>query len=432
MNYEEALNYIHSTYQFGSKLGLENIKMLLNYLGNPHEQLKVIHVAGTNGKGSVCSFIHSILVSAGYKTGLYTSPFLEEFTERIKINGENISKKQLAEITKIIKEKVEEMVSKGYNHPTEFEIVTAIAFYHYAEEKIDFLVLEVGLGGRLDATNVIDHPMVSVITPINYDHVQYLGDSLEKIAYEKAGIIKNNNYVVTCSQEKEVTMVFQNVSLQRNASLVVIESTDLEIHYSHIDQQEFSITILGKKYKNIKIGMAGLYQIDNCVLAIGAIEILRRDRKVKVKDQAVMDGAYNTKWAGRFEILDKNPLVIIDGAHNPHGAQSLKKSILHLLKEYKITYVTGMLKDKDAKGVLEQLVPLMDKVIVTKPNNPRAMEVDEIGKMVREIISPKKELYSCNTIEAAVEKAFKITPMGEAIIFAGSFYLIGKVRKLLK
>ncbi|HZK58130.1 MAG TPA: folylpolyglutamate synthase/dihydrofolate synthase family protein, partial [Clostridia bacterium] len=325
MNYEQALDYIHGTYKFGSKLGLENTKYLLGLLGNPHKNLKVIHVAGTNGKGSVSSYIHTILKEEGYKVGLYISPYLEEFTERMIINGKEIPRERLAEVTEVVKEKVEQMVKDGKNHPTEFEVVTAIAFYYYAQENVDFLVLEVGLGGRLDSTNVVGDPLVSVITPIGYDHMEYLGETLEEIAYEKGGIIKEGGFTLLYPQEKEAMGVLENLCNERNNKLFVIDFDELTIHRSNMEEQVFSANILGKSYNNAKIKLAGLHQIYNACTALGAIEILKEHRNINISDEAILGGLGNTKWAGRFEVLQKEPLIIIDGAHNLHGADSLRR-----------------------------------------------------------------------------------------------------------
>lgn len=429
MNYEQALDYIHDTYKFGSKLGLENIKHLLNLLDNPQKQLKIVHVAGTNGKGSTSSYIHSILKEAGYRVGLYTSPYLEEFTERMRINGEDIPKARLAEITDIVKGKIEEMVAEGKNHPTEFEVVTAIAFYYYAEENVDFLVLEVGLGGRLDATNVVEDPLLSVITPIGLDHIEYLGDTLPKIAYEKGGIIKENSFVLSYPQDQEVTEVFENLCKERNSKLFTTSFDDLIIHKSTVDEQIFSANILGKHYDNMEIQLVGTHQIYNACTALGVVEILRMYRNVEISDEAVYKGLLSAKWAGRFEVLRREPLVIIDGAHNLQGADALRKSIEVLLDSYKITFVVGMLQDKDVEGVLEDLIPLMDKVIATRPNNPRAMKAIELAEKLKVF---GKETYSYENIEEAIKKAFEVTKEDEAIVFAGSLYMIGEVRKALK
>ncbi|MDI9476234.1 MAG: bifunctional folylpolyglutamate synthase/dihydrofolate synthase [Natronincolaceae bacterium] len=429
MNYEQALDYIHGTYKFGSKLGLENTRYLLNLLGNPHKDLKVIHVAGTNGKGSVSSYIHTVLKEEGYKVGLYISPYLEEFTERMIVNGEEISRERLAEVTETVKEKVEQMVRDGKNHPTEFEVVTSIAFCYYAQENVDFLVLEVGLGGRLDSTNVVEDPLVSVITPIGFDHMEYLGDTLEEIAYEKGGIIKENGFVLLYPQEKEVMGVLEGLSKERNSRLFVIDFDELTIHRSNMEEQVFSVNVLGKSYDNVKIKLAGIHQIYNACTALGAIEILRKYRNVNISDEAVLKGLYNTKWAGRFEVLQKEPLIIIDGAHNLHGADSLRKNIEILLKDYKITFVVGMLQDKDVKAVLEDLIPLANKVIATRPDNPRAMRAADLAEQLKMF---GKETHFYEDIKEAIKTAIEITKQDEAIIFAGSLYMIGEVRKILK
>jgi dihydrofolate synthase/folylpolyglutamate synthase len=228
MNYEEALQFIHSTYRFGSKLGLERIKRLMYLLGNPQNTYKIIHVAGTNGKGSTCSLIHDVLMEAGYKTGLFISPYLEEFTERIQINKHHINKDSLARITALVNDKVSLMLSEGYDHPTEFEIVTAIGFKYFQEENIDFLVLEVGLGGRFDATNVVEEPLVSVITSISYDHMEQLGDSLEKIAYEKAGIIKAGRPAVIYPQADNIKKVIRDVARSKNSPVYEADKGNIE------------------------------------------------------------------------------------------------------------------------------------------------------------------------------------------------------------
>lgn len=429
MNYQEALDYIHGTYKFGSKLGLENIKYLLDLLGNPHKKLKIIHVAGTNGKGSTCSYIHSILKEAGYRVGLYTSPYLEEFTERMRINGEDIPKDKLGNITAIVKDKIEQMVAEGKNHPTEFEVVTAIAFYYYAEENVDFVVLEVGLGGRLDATNVVEDPLLSVITPIGLDHTEYLGDTLAKIGYEKGGIIKENGFVLSYPQEEEVMEVLEGLCKERSSKLFVTDFESLTIHNSSVEEQTFSVNILGKAYDDIKIQMAGIHQIYNACTALGVVEILRTYRDISIEEEAIRNGLYHAKWPGRFEVLRKNPLIIIDGAHNLHGAIALRKSMDSLLKDHKITFVVGMLQDKDVEGVLEDVMPLMNKVIATRPNNPRAMSAEDLAEKLKGF---HKETYACEDIPSAIKKAFDITDPKEVILFSGSLYMIGEVRRLLK
>lgn len=429
MNYQEALAFIHGTYKFGSKLGLENVSYLLELLGRPQDKLKVIHIAGTNGKGSTAAYMHSILKEAGYRVGLYTSPYLQFFTERIQINGINIPEARLAELTAVVKDKIEVMVREGRNHPTEFEVVTALALLYYAEENIDYLVLEVGLGGRLDATNVIENPMISVITPIGYDHMQYLGDTLEKIAFEKAGIIKANGYTVTYPQTEGVTDVFKEVCSGKNNRLFVTSFDGLAIKYSGIDFQLFSTYIQGKQYKDIRIQLVGTHQIYNCCNALNAIEVLRKERGLIIDDEAVYKGLLLTRWPGRMEVLRKKPLAIIDGAHNIHGAEALKNNIKILLKGYSITLVIGMLEDKDIEGFLEHVIPFVDKVIATKPNNPRGLSAEALKER---IIPFNKPVLHLENINSAIDRAFEITSEDGAILFAGSLYMIGEVRTIIQ
>ncbi|PHS35776.1 MAG: bifunctional folylpolyglutamate synthase/dihydrofolate synthase [Alkaliphilus sp.] len=429
MNYTEALAYIHNTYKFGSKLGLENIKYLLDLLGNPQNELKVIHIAGTNGKGSTASFINSILIKAKYRVGLYTSPYLEIFTERIRINGENIPEDKLANITALVKSKIEEMVNQGKNHPTEFEVVTAIALYYYAKEEIDFLVLEVGLGGRLDATNVIDNPLVSVITSIDFDHMQFLGDTISKIAFEKAGIIKEHSHVVSYPQREEANKVIIDTCKKRRSSLFTFSVEDIRVHTQDIGGQKYSATILGKQFKNVSIQMLGAHQIYNSATALCVVEVLRNELGIRISENAIYDGLKETKWAGRMEVIKNNPLVVIDGAHNIQGVRALSNSIESLLKNYEITLLIGVLKDKEIDEFLEVLMLNVKRVIVTKPNNPRAMDVETL---VSKISKYNKEVYACEYIEEATKKAIEITNNDEAIVCAGSLYMIGEVRKYLK
>lgn len=429
MNYQEALDFIHGTYKFGSKLGLENVTYLLELLGNPQDKLKVIHIAGTNGKGSTAAYLHSILKEGGYRVGLYTSPYLQSFTERIQINGVNIPETRLAELTAIVKEKIAVMVKEGRNHPTEFEVVTALALLYYGEEEVDYLVLEVGLGGRLDATNVIANPLVSVITPIGYDHMQYLGDTLEKIAFEKAGIIKANGFTVTYPQTEGVIDVFKEVCGGKNNRLFVTSLDALEIKHSGIDFQLFSANIQGKHFRDIKIQLVGNHQIYNCCTALTAIEVLRRERGLVIEDDAVYRGLFLTRWPGRMEVLRKKPLTIIDGAHNIHGAEALRTNIEKLLKGYCITLVIGMLEDKDIDGFLKLIIPAVDKVIATKPNNPRGLAAEVLRER---IMSFNKPLFHYEEVSSAIQRAFEITSEEGAILFAGSLYMIGEVREVLK
>lgn len=429
MNYNEALEYIHGTYKFGRVLGLDNITKLLDMLGNPQDDLNIIHVAGTNGKGSTCSFINSMLVSGGYKVGLYTSPYLESFTERIRINSENIKESEVARVTEIVKCKVEDMVKSGFNHPTEFEIVTAVAFYYYKEQNVDAVVLEVGMGGRFDATNVIKKPLINVITPISIDHTDYLGDTLAKIAYEKGGIIKDGCNVVMYPQNEESETVIKTIVKEKNCILTIADIEDKEITQMDVLGQVFDCKVKGEDYKNLEIQLIGKHQVNNAIVALNVISILKDKYGFEISDENIYEGIKNTKWAGRIEVLGKDPLFIIDGAHNEDGVKSLCNTIDAYMGDKDITLVLGMLKDKDVRTVCEILIPRCKNVITTKPNNPRAMKSDELKEIINDL---NKQCTSCGDIEKAVELAIEKTDENSVIICAGSLYMIGDIRSIIK
>lgn len=428
MNYNEALDYIHSTYKFGSKLGLDNIKYLLELMGNPHKSLKFIHVAGTNGKGSTSTFINSILVEEGYKVGLFTSPYLEEFTERIRINGENIPKDDLAEVTEVVKSKVDIMVSQGKPHPTEFEIVTAIAMLYYKLQEVDFVVLEVGLGGRLDSTNVIEDSLVSVITPIGFDHMEYLGNTLSKIAYEKAGIIKSQGLVVIHPQDREAMETIKEVSNEREAQLFAAPIESIIIKKYDEYSIKFDVELPDEKFHDLEIKLLGKHQVNNAVVALTAIKILSRHNNLNVSEASIRKGLKKARWPGRLEVLRRKPTLLLDGAHNTHGAKALKKSIQEIFKYNKLIVVIGVLEDKDVEGILNEIIPLSDKVIITKPNNPRAISVDILGEKIKTF---HKEVLIYESINDAVDKSLKISKEDDLVLYCGSLYMIGDIRTVL-
>jgi dihydrofolate synthase/folylpolyglutamate synthase len=428
LNYNEALDYIHSTYRFGSKLGLENIRDLLEHLGNPHNSLKVIHVAGTNGKGSTSTFINRVLIEEGYKVGLFTSPYLEEFTERIRINGENIPEDDLAEITEMVKSKVDIMIKEGKSHPTEFEIVTAIAMLYYKLKEVDYVVLEVGLGGRLDSTNVIENPLVSVITPIALDHTQYLGDTIDKIAYEKSGIIKNNSFVVAHPQDKAAMDTIRNVCNERKAKLLVAPTQAIKIHKYNEFGMKFDLDLHDEGIYDLEIALLGKYQANNAVVALTTIKVLQKYHDINISEVSIRNGLKNTRWPGRLEVIKKNPTVIIDGAHNIHGAKALKRSIKEIFDYDRLIGVIGVLGDKDVDGILNEIVPLCDIVIITRPNNPRAISLDDLKGKIEGF---GKEVLMYEDIREAVDKSLEISMEEDMVVCCGSLYMIGDVRSKL-
>jgi dihydrofolate synthase / folylpolyglutamate synthase len=291
MTYEQAMEYIHGTLKFGSKLGLHNITALLELMGDPHRKLRFIHVAGTNGKGSTVAYISSILIEAGYKVGIFTSPYLERFSERMKVNHAEIPEETLARIAGFVKSKVDILLSHGESHPTEFEIVTAIAFQYYYEQECDVVVLEVGLGGRYDSTNVIDTPLLAVITTISYDHMSILGDTLPKIAFEKAGIIKSQGDVLLYPQPQEVDKVFETVCMEKQSRLLRVDFDTLQIRIFDVDSQTFDYGA----YKNLQIGLLGEHQVRNAVVALHVSEILR-SKGLSISENAVREGL-RMAWA---------------------------------------------------------------------------------------------------------------------------------------
>jgi dihydrofolate synthase/folylpolyglutamate synthase len=421
MNYKEALEYIHGTRKFGCKLGLENIKTLLGMLENPHEKLKYVHVAGTNGKGSTVAFISNILIESGYRTGVFISPYIERFTERIRVNREEIPREDLARITEVVKEKVDEMLNKGLFHPTEFEIVTAIAFQYYYEMKCDIVVLEVGLGGRFDSTNVINTPLVSVITSVSYDHMNILGNTLSQIAFEKAGIIKNNSDVILYPQEIEVEKVIESACNQRNSSLHKVKFSDIQpIDYS-IEGQTFNYGL----HENLKIKLLGGHQLKNAVVALETCKLLNL-KGLKITDETIRKGLEETNWPGRMEVICKNPLVLIDGAHNIDGVKVLAENISTYFSSKKKIFIIGVLKDKEYKAMIEVIAPVADKIITVTPLSERALSAVELADIIKPYC---KDVLVSDTIENGIMTAIQIYSNDGIICAFGSLYYIGEVRR---
>ncbi len=426
MDYKEALDYINDKNKFGSRLGLDTIGKLLELLDSPHLDMNYIHIGGTNGKGSTASYIASILREAGYKVGLFTSPFLERFNERISINGMDIPDKRLANITERVKNKIEIMLEEGYEHPTTFEIVTAIAFVYFKEEQVDYVVLEVGLGGRADSTNVIKNSLASVITTIDYDHMDILGDTLDKIAYEKAGIIKDNGLVISYPQQNEALEVLKRVTIEKQAELLVCPMNKVKIKRLNEFGGLFDFEYDGKVYEDIEIGLLGEYQVYNATLAIYTLLTLKDKGLIDISEEDIRNGLKKAKWKGRLEIINRNPTFIIDGAHNLQGVKNLVKN-LKLFNYNRLILGLGILKDKDVEHMVGTLVPLADEIVITEVNMPRKMD----AYVLQEIVNK----YNKNTlvekdIKKAIDKAFEIANKDDVIIFAGSLYLIGDVRRI--
>lgn len=426
MTYDQALEFIHGTNKFGSKLGLDNIKTLLKHLGNPQKNLKFIHVAGTNGKGSTCAMLHEILKASHYKVGLYTSPFIETFEERIRICGENISKEDLAIYTSRVKDAIGEMLDSGLMHPTEFEVVTAIGMLYFKEKLCDVVVLEVGLGGRLDATNAIDLPLISVITPIDLDHVAYLGDTISKVAHEKAGIIKKGGLTIAHPQVKSAREVIEAKCEEEENELIWAPTEKATWLNSDFDQMTFSY-----EDEIYELGMIAPYQVQNAVVAIEAVRALNRMEAFKIKADAIKEGLRKTKWIGRMEVLSKSPLIIIDGAHNLHGIHGLVDTVALWGDDYEIMAVIGILEDKDVQGIVDAITPIIHQAIVTEPQIPRAMKANDLAELMQDI-----SIYGVTkNIPLAIKKAMawaNKSPDKRMILCFGSLYMLGDIRKAVK
>lgn len=428
MNYNEAIAYINDTNKFGSRLGLTSISKLMDILGNPQDELKIIHVAGTNGKGSTSSYLASCLKAAGYDVGLFTSPYLERFNERIKINGIDIVDDSLTRLTLRVKEACDQMVESGYEHPTTFEIITALAFLYFKEEGVDYVVLEVGLGGRFDATNVIKNSLAAVITTIDYDHMKELGDSLAKIAYEKAGIIKENGIVVSYEQAEEAAQVIRQVSEENKAKLFISKKDRVEILDITDKGNVFNYSFRDQAFENIRTSMIGEHQIYNAALAITTLLVLRDEGLIQISNEHIYEGIFNSRWNGRLEVLNRDPIFLIDGAHNGQGIKQLVKS-LKIFNYNRLILGLGILKDKDVDQMIDILAPFADVIVVTEVKMPRKLDAEKLANKLNKY---NKEIYIHRDIREAVEKAISLAREDDLILFGGSLYLIGDVRTIVK
>lgn len=460
MTYKEATEFIEQSNQYGSVLELSTITELLRRLNKPQDRLKIIHIAGTNGKGSTATFLSSILCTAGYKVGRYVSPAVFSYREIIQISEchykyssaddisnnypynnhkmnnfsereikgvenfyiqtSNITKKGIQDIISRIKPICEDMVNDGLYHPTSFEIETAMTFLYMMQKQVDILILETGMGGRLDATNVISHPVCSVITSVSFDHMEFLGNTLEQIAMEKAGIMKPNSFVITCNQRPEVLSVFQKKANELNIPMIVADDAKAyNIRYGK------SHTEFVYPAKNIpvfyKIRMLGKHQVQNAILAI---ETARRMNEYgyNIKEEAIKKGIWQAKWSGRFEKVSNSPDIFIDGAHNEKAALSLRESIEIYFTNRRLIFMIGVLADKDYQSMLRILAPLADTIITLTPNNPRALPS---GRLAKEARAYCNRVFDGVEIQQALELAYKEAGYDDVILAFGSLSFLG-------
>lgn len=412
MTYTEALEYIHSICWTFTKPGLERISALCEKLGNPQNDLKFVHVAGTNGKGSFCSMLDSVLRHAGYKTGLFTSPYIKVFNERMQFCGENIADDELAGITEYVKPFADSMEDK----PTEFELITAIGFEFFKRKKCDVVILEAGMGGRLDSTNIIDTSLLSVITGISLDHTAFLGDTVEKIAAEKAGIIKHGGSVLFGGNSKSVEEVIKARADELNADYHFANKSSLEITSSNLSGSTFNY----KTYSALKLPLLGLYQPQNAANVLCAVEILK-SKGFDIPEEAVREGLLAARWPARFEIISREPLIIFDGAHNPEGIETAVSSIKRYFGEKKVCILTGVMKDKDYNYIASKFSEIADRAFTITPANPRALAAEEYAKVL-ESVGIKADSY--DSVASALADAKNYARKNNtALVCLGSLYM---------
>ena len=420
MNYNETLEYIHSVCWKGSRPGLERTRQLLQMMGNPQDKLKYIHVAGTNGKGSVCSMLSSVLVEAGYKTGLYTSPYVRFFNERMAINGKMIGNEELSEITEYVKQ----FADKMDDLPTEFELITAIGFEYFSRNNCDVVVLETGMGGRLDSTNIIKTNELAVITGIALDHTAYLGNTVSEIATEKAGIIKQGSPVVFGGKSVEAFDAISIVASEKNSELLWASDKELQ----NVEHSIKGIKADTPEYKALSVSLVGDYQPSNIATALKCISVLKT-KGYNISEKALRSGLSKVYWPARFEIINKDPLMIYDGAHNPEGLRACIDSIKRLFNGQKVNILSGVMKDKDVSEMLPVIAEVANEAFTVIPDNPRSMD----SKVYAEYFNNYGiKATPFESIEDGVREALNASQKsGCPLVALGTLYMYGDVRDAL-
>ena len=416
MNYEQALQYIHAVQWAGHKPGLTRTRTLLAALGDPHKQLKFVHIAGTNGKGSTAAMVASCLQAAGYRVGLYTSPFINRFNERIQVNGEQISDDALVRLV----EQVQPAADAMQDVPTEFEIITALGMLYFAQQKCDIVVLEVGLGGTLDSTNVIDPPACAVITALGMDHVKELGPTIADIAAAKAGIIKEGCPVVSYGGVPEADAVIRRVCAEKHAALTEVDFNKLQYDGGNLDAVEFDFDGLN----GVRLPLIGSYQPRNAALAITALRVMRA-HGWNIPESAIRTGLETVSWPGRFELLRHAPAFLLDGSHNAHGMRATVQSLKDRFPGEKFVFLVSIMADKDVDEMLQLLAPLAKQFVTVAAHTPRAMPAETLAEHIRAYGCPAE---AAGSIEAGVARAMELGGTGP-VCALGTLYFSGDVRQ---
>ncbi|KWX77748.1 bifunctional folylpolyglutamate synthase/dihydrofolate synthase [Paenibacillus jilunlii] len=434
-SYTEAVDWINGLIPFGIRPGLERIERLMEKLGQPQRKLKFIHVAGTNGKGSTCAFLTSVLIRSGYSVGTFTSPYITKFTNRFQYNGEDIPENVLTELANKLHPRVEEMAQTELGSPTMFEVATALAILYYAEVCYpDVVVWETGLGGRLDVTNIVT-PIVSIITNVGHDHTDVLGDTLEKIAGEKAGIIKPGVPAVSCVSQPEAIAVLK-AKAAASKSTLYLAGEDFSYSSAVVRDGLQTFTFKGP-FRSLELGIAmkGEHQLSNSAAAMMALEVLRQYMAFILEDEDVLEGFRSTFWAGRLEEVSTSPRIVLDGAHNPEGAESLAKSLPQFYKYDKLNLLMGMLANKHHESYFKHILPIVDTLILTEPDFRKKMDAEDLQAIAERL----REKYAKENLVIKVEHDWgqalqllqSITAEQDLAVVSGTLYLISDVRSTL-
>lgn len=429
ISYEDILDRIHSFQRHGSRLGLERMTVLMKLLGNPQDKMKIIHVAGTNGKGSVCRYLTSVLSANGYKVGLSTSPYLERFTERIEFDGKEISEDDLIECSLTVFKKIEKMIEMGYDSPTEFELITAIGFVYFSRRPMDYLVLEVGLGGRGDSTNIIKKPLATVFTSVSLDHIDVLGNTTREIAAEKAGIIKDGSPVISGVKDEPAAAVIRKTAEDKGCAFYDAGRIRCFNVAKSLEGYSFFLESGIVRHKKICLSMAGMHQIENATLALCVIEVLAKGNIIKADPEKILSGMRNSRQAGRLEVLRERPYFIIDGAHNEAGVKALSKVINEHFPGNRVLLVAGVLADKKVDSLLAGFLGISCKMIATEPDSKRSLPAEKLCTLA---LDAGLDCIGFYNLRNAFYYALKESKNYDVIVFSGSIYLIGRIREMCK
>ena len=416
--YQDSIEYLFGLQKHGIKFGLNSTSNILSRVGNPHHKLRCIHIAGTNGKGSTAAMLSSILREHGLKVGLYTSPHLVRFTERFRLNDREVEPSRILEVFENIRTTLDDR-----EPPTFFEVVTAMGFLYFAQEDVDWAVIETGMGGRLDATNVVQ-PHLSVITNVSFDHQEYLGVTLAAIAREKAGIIKNGVPVVSGVGQPLVKGILKATCYKMGAPLYLMRK---DFRVRKTGDGLFLYQGLRRRWSSLKVNLSGTHQYQNAGLALAALEVLEKRGVVSIDPAAVENGLANVSWPARLELLQRDPMIVLDGAHNVHGAESLREALKSCFSYHKLHFVLGIMGDKDIRGILKTLLPLAETAIFTQPRYARAASPELLRRLARPFLSKH---YVIPDAASAIQQAEHLAEPGDLICITGSLYFAGEVKEL--